>query len=287
MGEPHRRHMSDFTGDIEADFERISAAMETTNSDDPNFDTLLVASQTVAAAVYESRHRQVQEDAQLAEEWTHRCTLGDSQPGEAPRVQDLHATICAGFEQVPPTIPDCITIEDDDWDCGVPGCTSCAPGQLHYCDRCKEIGATHRARYCPVVADEAPATPAPAQTKRPRGAPSTTIKPAFNSGAAVHEVPPQDWAGFDFHQALGPNPKFELRTETGAYNNESTCHCDVPVVVKLTPQRDRGADEVPVFLSCPLYIRKKKTRCPFRVCSAEVVHLCLKAGGKEFTFDCP
>ena len=71
--------MSDFTGDIEADFERISAAMETTNSDDPNFDTLLVASQTVAAAVYESRHRQVQEDAQLAEEWTHRCTLGDSQ----------------------------------------------------------------------------------------------------------------------------------------------------------------------------------------------------------------
>ena len=169
-------------------------------------------------------------------------------------------------------------------------------------------------------------------------APSSLLLLTAGPGAAVHEVPPQDWAGFDFHQALGPNPKFELRTETGAYNNESTCHCDVPVVglhplprahcpphrlplstlpaaqpstlavqcqkctssalpalclplclqvAKLTPQRDRGADEVPVFLSCPLYIRKKKTRCPFRVCSAEVVHLCLKAGGKEFTFDCP
>jgi hypothetical protein len=57
-----------------------------------------------------------------------------------------------------------------------------------------------------------------------------TVSHVAFSGAAVHEVPPQDWAGFDFEQALGPNPKFELRTETGAYNKQSTCHCDVPVV---------------------------------------------------------
>ena len=71
--------MSDFTGDIEADFERISVTLETTDPDDPNFGTLLVADQTVAAAVYESWHRQVQQDAQLAEELTHRRTPGDSQ----------------------------------------------------------------------------------------------------------------------------------------------------------------------------------------------------------------
>lgn len=33
--------------------------------------------------------------------------------------------------------------------CGAPGCVSCKPGQIHYCDRCRVIGATHRARFCP------------------------------------------------------------------------------------------------------------------------------------------
>lgn len=34
-------------------------------------------------------------------------------------------------------------------ECGAPGCVSCKPGQLHYCDRCEVRGATHRARNCP------------------------------------------------------------------------------------------------------------------------------------------
>lgn len=33
--------------------------------------------------------------------------------------------------------------------CGAPGCVSCRPGQIHYCDRCEVKGATHRARDCP------------------------------------------------------------------------------------------------------------------------------------------
>ena len=61
-------------------------------------------------------------------------------------------------------------------------------------------------------------------------APSSLLLLTAGPGTAVHGVPPQDWAGFDFQQALEPNSNFELRTETGAYHNQPTCHCDVPVV---------------------------------------------------------
>jgi len=42
-----------------------------------------------------------------------------------------------------PVLPDSVP------PCGAPGCVSCRPGQIHYCDRCYVKGATHRARDCP------------------------------------------------------------------------------------------------------------------------------------------
>lgn len=93
--------------------------------------------------------------------------------------------------------------------------------------RCKESGATHRARDCPATAPTTPVQ-SPAKSKRPRE-PTTTMKPRALNMIDV-EVPPEDWATFHFEQALKPSANFELRTETGTFDQQSTCHCDVPVV---------------------------------------------------------